>query len=400
MGLKLELQVLSQGYDRKTCWVHPRPGIIPRDLGQRPIAIVTMYKLRLTGMDVFYPINDLRSDDGGITWTGPKEHADTLGRRPAGGAMEEGVCDWWPAWHTSSGRLLGIGHTVRYENDSIPDRLEPRSTVYSWYDVQTRTWAPWKKLQKPAGEMFFNEGAGSVQRLDLPNGEILLPTYFVVPGSHEVASDEKTLVHRGLYQQSSVTVMRCTFDGQILRYVEHGDEFTVPFGRGLSEPSLAQFRGRFYLTMRNDDFGYVTSGADGLHFDQPKKWRFDDNSDLGNYNTQQHWVTMPDALYLVYTRRGANNDHIFRHRAPLFIAKIDPDRLCVIRGTEQVLVPERGARLCNFGVVRVSDTESWVTVAEWMQTNPPDPYDCTVCERYGSDNSVYLAKIRSAEPAR
>ena len=103
----------------------------------------------------------------------------------------------------------------------------------------------------------------------------------------------------------------------------------------------------------------------------------------------------PDALYLVYTRRGANNDHVMRHRAPLFIAQVDPERLCVIRDTEQILVPERGARLGNFGVVQISESESWVTVAEWMQTNPPDPWDFTVCEKYGSDNSVFVAKIRA-----
>ena len=62
---------------------------------------------------------------------------------------------------------------------------------------------------------------------------------------------------------------------------------------------------------------------------------------------------------------------------------------------EQVLVPERGARLGNFGVTKISDNESWVTVAEWMQTLPPDYADCRVCEQYGSDNSVFLAKVRS-----
>ena len=398
--LDIELQVIHSGYDRKTCWVHTRPGIIPRGQGKPPIVVVTMYKLRLTGMDVFHPINDMRTDDGGKTWTGPVEHADTLGRRKVENGIEEGVCDWWPAWHARSGKLLGIGHTVRYVNDNIPDRLERRSTVYGAYDPEKRTWSPWKKLQTPHADKFFNEGAGSVQRVDLPNGEILLPTYFVVHGSHVVAADENTLVHKGLDFQCASNVMRCAFDGATLRYVEHGDEFTVPTGRGLCEPSLAFFRGRFYLTLRNDDYGAVTSGKDGLHFDPPRKWTFDDGSDLGNYNTQQHWVTMPDALYLVYTRRGANNDHVFRHRAPLFIAQVDTGRLCVIRTTERVLVPERGARLCNFGVVRISETESWVTVAEWMQTNPPDPYDCTVCERYGSDNSIYVAKIRYLEQAR
>jgi hypothetical protein len=392
MGLEIELRAIRSGYDRKTCWVHPRAGAIP---GSPPIVVLTMYKLRLTGMDVFYPINEMRTDDGGKTWTGPTEHADTLGRRKVEGGLEEGVCDWWPAWHEKTGKLLGIGHTVRYLNDNIPDRVERRSTAYSVYDPAARTWAPWKKLEMPREGKFFNDGAGSVQRVDLPNGDILLPTYFVVPGTHLAAPDEKTLVHKGPWMQCASAVLRCTFDGAALHYVEQGDEFTVPTGRGLCEPSLAFFRNRFYLTLRNDDYGSVASGTDGLHFGEPKEWTFDDGADLGNYNTQQHWVTMPDALYLVYTRRGANNDHVFRHRAPLFIAQVDPDRLRVIRKTERILVPERGARLCNFGVTRISENESWVTVAEWMQTNPPNHHDCTVCERYGSDNSVYVARIRS-----
>jgi hypothetical protein len=194
--------------------------------------------------------------------------------------------------------------------------------------------------------------------------------------------------------------MRCAFDGKILRYLHHGDELTVVEGRGMSEPSLIDFGGRYYLTLRNDDCGYVTVGDDGLHFGPPRRWTFDDGSDLGNYNTQQHWLAMPGELYLIYTRRGANNDHVFRHRAPLFIAQVDPERLCIIRRTEKILAPERGARLCNFGVAKVSDTESWVTVAEWMQTKGPNFSDFTVCERYGSDNSVYLAKVRHSAAER
>jgi len=139
------------------------------------------------------------------------------------------------------------------------------------------------------------------------------------------------------------------------------------------------------LTLRNDVRGYVAAGEDGLHFCEPRPWTFDDGSDLGNYNTQQHWVTHSDALFLVYTRRGADNDHVFRHRAPLFMAQVDPERLCVLRDTERVLVPERGARLGNFGVCDVDERETWVVVTEWMQP--------VGCEQYGSDNSVYVARI-------
>jgi len=381
--LDIELQAISSGYDRKTCWVHARAGAIPRP-GQPPIVVLTMHKLRITGDDVFYPICDMRTDDGGKTWVGPTEHRDAFARRKVRKGLEEGICDFWPAWHAASGRLLGIGHTVRYFDDNIPRAPEPRRTAYSIYDPDRREWSRWKTMESPYPE----EGAGSVQRYDLPDGQILLPTYFIIPEMFRARIEDR---YRAQY---GVTVMRCTFDGEILRYVEHGNEMTVPTGRGLCEPSLAFFRGRYYLTLRNDDFGAVATGSDGLHYDEPRRWMFDDGSDLGNYNTQQHWVTMPDALYLVYTRRGANNDNVVRHRAPLFIAQVDTDRLCVIRETEQILVPNRGARLGNFGVTRISETESWVTVAEWMQTHPPRYWDVSQCEKYGSDNTVWVARVR------
>jgi len=121
-------------------------------------------------------------------------------------------------------------------------------------------------------------------------------------------------------------------------------------------------------------------------------WKFDDGMELGNYNTQQHWVTHSDALFLVYTRRGADNDHVFRHRAHLFMAQVDPEKMAVIRETERILVPERGARLGNFGVTEVSQGETWVTVSEWMQPEG--------VEQYGSDGSVYVARIHWNSPNR
>ncbi len=377
----IELTTATSGYDRKTCWVHARAGAIPAD---PPIVVMTMQKLRLTGSDVFYELNEMRTDDGGQTWTEPTPHPDTLGRRPVEGGIEEGISDFWPKWHEQSGVLLGTGHTVRYLDDNLHPHPRARSSVWTVYDPQARTWTPWRKLHPPDEVKFFDAGAGSTQRVDLPDGDILLPIYFAVPGTTG-----------GVWEaQYAVTVTRCRFDGETLTWVEHGDEFTMESGRGMAEPSLAQLGDRFFLTIRNDDAGYVTSGPDGLHFGEPQPWTFDDGSDLGNYNTQQHWVTTPDALYLVYTRRGANNDHVMRHRAPLFMAQVDPERLCVLRDTEVVVVPERGARLGNFGVTRIAARESWITVTEWMQTGPPDPHDSTVCERYGADNSVFVAKVR------
>ena len=82
--------------------------------------------------------------------------------------------------------------------------------------------------------------------------------------------------------------------------------------------------------------------------------------------SQQHWLAHSDGLFLVYTRRGANNDHIVRHRAPLFMAQVNPETLQVMRSTEKIVVPERGAEMGNFGACAISETESWVTVSEGM----------------------------------
>ena len=178
-----------------------------------------------------------------------------------------------------------------------------------------------------------------------------------------------------------------------MSYQNHGTELELnDETRGLGEPSLTQFNGEYFMTIRNDKKGFVTRSKDGLDFEQIQPWKFDDGSELGSYNTQQHWVTHSDGLFLVYTRRGAGNDHVFRHRAPLFMAQVDTKNLRVIRETEQILVPERGARLGNFGVTDINQKETWVTVAEWMQPEG--------VEKYGSDGSVFVSKIRWTKPNR
>ena len=50
-------------------------------------------------------------------------------------------------------------------------------------------------------------------------------------------------------------------------------------------------------------------------------------------------------------------------------------------------------------MTEVNERETWVTVAEWMQTWGPDvviPRD----NKYGADNSVYVARILWDNPNR
>ncbi len=67
------------------------------------------------------------------------------------------------------------------------------------------------------------------------------------------------------------------------------------------------------------------------------------------------------------------------------MARVDRERLVVMCDTECEVVPNRGARLGNFSVCNVTDGLSVVVAAEWMQPEG--------CEQYGSDNTLWAARI-------
>ncbi len=373
MTYELELEAIQSGFDGETFWTHPRAGAIPSPNGDWPTVVVTTNPCARVGSDFFGTIHSLRSDDGGATWTGPTPHEEAFATRTEPGGWTVRVCDLTPAWHEASGTLLATGHTARYLDKPHPPANRARETVWTVYDADTHTWTPWDMLTVPDEPLLEAQGAGCTQRVDLADGTILLPTYGA-PRS----DDPKRC--------RFATVLKCAFDGRTLSYIEHGNLLSLPDPRGCLEPSLTRFNGRFYLTIRNDVRGYVCTSDDGLHFSEPTPWIFDDGCELGNYNTQQHWVTHRDELYLAYTRKGLNNDNVFRHRAPLMIGRVDPDRPCVLRDTERELVPNRGARLGNFGVCNVTPDETWITASEWMQP--------VGCEEYGSDNTIWLARLK------
>ena len=265
---------------------------------------MTLQKLQLSGSDIFYALNEMQTSDGGNAWTEPRRH-ESFARRPfewnGKNDLQITVCDFTPKWHAKTRCLLGTGQTVVYEDNRVM-HVRPRGVGYAVYDTGTATWSPWQTVEMPSDARFESCGSGSAQRFDLPNGDVLLPIYFKIPS----------------HTQYSAAVMRCSFDGETLKYVEHGSELTVPIKRGLYEPSVTRCQGRFYLTLRNDDHGYVAVSDDGLNFTEPKKWTFDDGSDLGNYNTQQHWVTHGNELFLVYTRRGAEKRPCVSPSSPAF----------------------------------------------------------------------------------
>lgn len=293
-----------------------------------------------------------------------------------------------PLWHAATGKLLATGHTAVYrpgEIHPVGDNSAPRHVAWAVYDDQANSWPRWGVLEKPDEDRYFWTSGGCCDRVDLPDGTILLPTY----------SMSRADVGENFWNSCSFTcVMKCRFDGQALTLVDHGNEMTVPDPRGFGEPSLTLWNGTFYLTLRNDVRAYVTTSTDGLHFESVEPWRFDDGEELGSINTQQHWITRPAGLYLVYTRKGLNNDDIFRWRAPLMIARVDTDRLVVLRETERELLPKQGAAMGNFGTLDATEEESWVTTSECMQNGRIGLEHLGLAEAAGADNRVFLVRVR------
>ncbi|MBM82079.1 MAG: hypothetical protein CMJ78_16030 [Planctomycetaceae bacterium] len=347
--LRFESLGSIQGTERWDWW-QARTAHVP---GKEPFFLTTMSQTGKGTSHDFHDILQSTSRDGGKTWSEPAIVASLKRRRKSDG-FEVAPGDLWPTFHEKTGKILVTGKTFNFENGQREIRLRERVS-YAVMDPSTGKWGPLRLLDVPkkdhSGATITGANAGCTQRVDLPNGDVLLPVrYWRDPKVHRYTS----------------VVMRCTFDGETLAYKEHGSEHTISLGRGLYEPSLVQFGGRYFLTMRANHSAYVTRGTDGINFEPLREWKFDDGEPLLSYNTQQHWVTVGGGLFLVYTRRGAENDHIMRHRAPLFIAQVHPETLRVIRSTERVLISENHATLGNSGVCRIRANESWVTCGEGL----------------------------------
>ena len=77
-------------------------------------------------------------------------------------------------------------------------------------------------------------------------------------------------------------------------------------------------------------------------------------------------------------------------RAPIFTARFDENKKCLVKETERILVPELGANLATMiGVCQdfFFDDVAYVFVCEFMATYYSNPV------QFGSDGSVWLVKV-------
>ncbi|MBT3272853.1 MAG: exo-alpha-sialidase [Spirochaetales bacterium] len=357
----IEQTIMSHGRENETLWFHPRACLIPNSSGRNSV-FMTMQ--RISGSDYFHPVHWTASEDSGRTWS-KAEPIPGFGRNDAGGGIEEGVCDVVPEYHEKSGTILAMGHNVFYRGDAFFRPQPRRFTVYAVRDIASGKWSGIRKLEWPGSGADQIYTAGCAQRYTFSNGEILIP----LSVGERNREDRRVL--------SAIA----EFDGDELKVRETGPLLELAVKRGLLEPSITRYKDGFYMTIRaEDDRGYVVSSDDGLSWSPITPWRWDDGEELTMSTTQQRWMTHSERLYLVYTRKDSANINVMRWRAPLYIAEVDTDTMCLKRESERIAVsltgdgindPDHVARLGNFHTVNISPRESWVTVGESL---PNDGY--------------------------
>ncbi|MBX7168861.1 MAG: hypothetical protein K1X74_21170 [Pirellulales bacterium] len=380
VNFRVELEEVLSHDDGKYLWYHPRATVYPSAAGDRvvPEPLITLQR-HLHVSDHYDGLATMhRQAQGG--WTEPRPEPALAWRKNAAGETVA-VCDVTPGYHAPTGKVIALGAKILYDEAGNQLTAKPRSNEFAYAvyspDAHGGHWSEWRIVELPETEAGYHlVTPGCAQWLVEPDGSLLVPLY------HKGASGEAY----------SATVVHCTFDGTTLALAERGTTLELGEVRGLCEPSLARYRGRYYLTLRNDLRGYVTASDDGLHYASIRPWTFDDGGELGSYNTQQHWLAHSGGLFLVYTRRGANNDHIIRNRAPLFMAPIEPETLQVVRASEQIVIPERGGELGNFGATAISPAESWVTVGEGVWSDD--------ARKRGAKGTVFIARVQWLSPNR
>lgn len=360
-------------------WFHPRACMMPGADGQ-PVALITLQQIG--GSDYFGQVHWSTSTDLGKSWSDPEPIA-ALGRDAVPGREDDlkaAVCDVVPQYDPVTKSLLAMGHVVFYKGDYFARNEQlSRYPVYVTRD-QDGTWSGRKILQwdDPRGSNIYSSGCG--QRVALPDGDVLMSFTF---GPQEI--------------NRMVSGVCASFDGKMLNVKSVGPALHNDKGRGLLEPSVTKFGDKFWITMRAEDSrGYVSVSDDGLDYEEKRAWTWDDGTPIEMSTTQQHWLTHSDGLFLVYTRQDVSNEKVMRWRSPLWVAQVDTDKRCLIKSSEQVVLPLVGdgieapnqvALMGNFHVTHASPKESWVTVGEWM---PRDGYR----------GDVLLARIRWSKPNR
>ncbi|MFA6567196.1 MAG: sialidase family protein [Victivallales bacterium] len=327
--------------------------------------ILFMTLQELFAADTFGSPSCSFSTDDGLTWSEP-EVIDAFRTTRFDDGKEETIADVRPYFHPKSGMIIVIGcNTWHHRGDDGLLRhgegkgikKEKQYPVYAVRDAGGK-WSERKLL----AHSFFTDCSdcrtANFQLVIEPGGDLLIPVYFNLPG-------------KNIY---SVCVVRCSFDGGVLAIKKISDVLSLEIGRGLIEPSLCCFQGKYHLTIRAEDgHGYHSTSSDGLSWGGLTPWSWDNGQALVTSSTQQHWLVAGSHLYLFYVRKDKTNENVVRWRTPLFMSEVDPIRGCLIKDSEEIVFPllkidAKPNSMGNFHVALIENGTALVSEAPlWLQ---------------------------------
>ncbi len=359
--MKIENRIIWENRSGKnTTWFHPKATMINRDM-------LLMTVQGIEGHDYYTPLCESFSADLGVNWSAPLPIAG-MGFREIEHGIIEVIGDVVPEYHKTTQTVLAVGHNGYYRNGKLFDTLGldrdeakrlgmQRFPIYAIRDVNGCWSITRRKLEVPELSDASCYGCGCSQRVILPDGKIIIPSVIGYWNRRDMM----------------VTSLLCDFNGKDLTFLKLGNILENSVERGLLEPSIIEFHGKYYMTIRaEDERGYASVSDDGLNWGKIKNWQWEDGTPLFMSTTQQHWLKLGGELYLIYTRKSHLNTELFRWRAPLFIAKFDPVKFCLKKCSEQIVLPMHGNSALpktigltgNFHPLSISDTEAVVIAGE------------------------------------
>ena len=368
---KIDIRGAFPGFDRKTCKANPKVAFDGEN------AVLSYSMLHLTGSDCFGDSYASAFKIGEVPECAIKTQSTKSFDEDRDVYFETTL--YYDKKHR---KYFSFGCMEHYFSLATTPNLKGgigvAELMYRIFDKETCSYSEPKSLAFPF-EAYTAVVHSVVEEND--NGDMLVTCYFA--RKTELGAECVTILYG--YENGELIVRAA------------GQPISVSgYPRGLCEPTATKFNGKYYMTIRTDTAALLCESDDGFTFTEPRLHRFDDSTPFECYNTMQRLVATPDSLYLVYTRKNGKNDHVFRNRAPLYITRFNSD-FELVKAEERVVAPERGARLGNFSVCKINDRKFIVSVAEWMQTTAPDHFDFTKCEKYGSDNTIWLTTLDFGE---
>ena len=346
--------------------------------------------------DTYGPVQYCLSADEGRSWS-TVEDVEPLRTISLSDEVREGIADVRPFYHELTGSVIAIGCNTFYgkekqilEDDDFDTDRYRQYPVYAIRD-SAGNWSERKRLEHPVFAECNNWRVASAQLEILDNGDVIIPVYLTTGN--------------GGMSEYKVCTLRCTFDGNNIDVIDVGNMVTGDERYAVVEPSVVEFNGKFHLTLRAHDTqaGYIhiakdgcglrAESDDGLNWSEPQMWMWDDGSKLVTSTTQQHWMKLGKKLFLVYTRKDESNLDVMRWRAPMFMAEFDAERGCLLKESEEIVLPlmrKKGVASIygNFHVSNltpdsciVSDAAMWVRI-EKGETPEEDyiaEYESSVC---------------------